>query len=342
MVAQSVAFSPYLPQQHNYNDWLPSQAYYAFAHHAGCAAEWAFGNSSHTIFECLVSKDTDTLQAASNAVSSSGLYGTWAFLPVTDGNVVKSRPSEAILSSKLNGMKHLTSNVAEESVIFVPQGITSSGRLLDWILRIFPFFGDGEIASLLTKYPHDPTTQNLRFATSGTSEITALDTSATASGYQQLANLIYAESTFICPSYWLAQAYNNDNDKKGYKMQFSVPIALHGHDGVALFGNTRLPNHSDELVHTMQTILGRFVTTGYPGWEEYKEPRYTMMGVNQSGGQEVLAESPLDSAIAGSGAKWYVGPDLEVEMKEVDGKKWEGGRGKRCEFWRGVGGKVPM
>lgn len=40
---------------------------------------------------------------------------------------------------------------------------------------------------------------------------------------------IYAETTFVCPSYWMAIAYN-DVGRTSYKYQFSVEPALHGGD----------------------------------------------------------------------------------------------------------------
>ncbi|KAF2825079.1 alpha/beta-hydrolase [Ophiobolus disseminans] len=338
----SISFSPYLPQQYNYNDWIPTQGYYAFAAHAGCAATWAYGNTSETIFQCLVSKDTDTLQAASNAISSSGLYGTWAFLPVTDGDLVPSRPSYALFNGKLNGVNQLTSNVAEESFVFVPQNIESEECLRTWIRRVFPLFDDQDVSALLLQYPHqDSSGKRARHATSGTSSPSALGTSATASGYQQLANLVYAESTFVCPSYWLAQAYNTEG-KRGFKKQFSVPIALHGYDGVALFGNTRLSIHGDELVSALQSAIGRYVRTGDPGWLPYTSPEYPMFNVNQTGGREVPVESTLDPSLNTLGASWSIGPDLHVDFSIVNGYTWEGGRGARCEFWKQIAAKVPM
>lgn len=59
-----------------------------------------------------MNKDTATLQKASNQVSISGRYGTWAFLPVIDGVFVQSLPSQQ-LSKKdaskggLNGINAL-------------------------------------------------------------------------------------------------------------------------------------------------------------------------------------------------------------------------------------------
>ena len=45
------------------------------------------------------------------------------------------------------------------------------------------------------------------------------------------------QQTFVCPSYWQAEAYS-DKERKSYKYQFSVPPALHASD---VNGKHRLP-----------------------------------------------------------------------------------------------------
>jgi carboxylesterase type B len=296
-----------------------------------------------------MSKDTAILQRASNDVSTSGVFGTWAFLPVTDGHFVKSAPSETLFEGLLNGANLLTSNVAEESVPYVPQNINTEAKLTAWIRLVFPLFSDDTIADLYNQYAPSNGTQFTakipQFATSGSSDPTALDTSGTATGYQQTANVIYAESTFICSSYWLVNAHNARKGH-GYKMQYSVPIAIHGYDNTAVLGNTPLPSQSDALVRAMQKIIGNFVKTGNPSdvtddWTAYVAPNFPMLNLNQTGGQ-ILPVNTTDVVINSLGALWYVEPGLRKDFKVVNGSAWEGGRGARCDFWRRVAGRVPM
>lgn len=103
LFTNSIAASPYLPMQYGYKDWVPSQSYYAFAAEAGCLQSTAYGSSPSTMFECLTQQDTAVLQDASFNVSSSGTYGTWGFLPVTDGILVQDVPSQQLLQKRLNG-----------------------------------------------------------------------------------------------------------------------------------------------------------------------------------------------------------------------------------------------
>jgi carboxylesterase type B len=67
---QAIVASPYLIAQPKYDEPLPTSRYYAFSQAAGCP-------SSGNVFNCLVSKDTDTLQQASFAVTQQSPYGYW-------------------------------------------------------------------------------------------------------------------------------------------------------------------------------------------------------------------------------------------------------------------------
>lgn len=107
----TIAASPFLPRQYAYNDQAPTQAYYSLASRAGCSLG-AFGNGSETLFDCLVSKDTATLRDAAIAVTNTGTYGTWAFLPVTDGVFLQNAPSEQLLEKRVNGRNVLVGNNA--------------------------------------------------------------------------------------------------------------------------------------------------------------------------------------------------------------------------------------
>ena len=106
---QAIVSSPYLPMQYGYADFVPSQSYYAFASAVGCFGPPALpqSNLSASIFQCLVGKDTKTLQNASATLSGSSRHGTWAFLPVTDGVFVQQLPSQQLLKKQLNGQRIL-------------------------------------------------------------------------------------------------------------------------------------------------------------------------------------------------------------------------------------------
>jgi len=153
----AIAASPYLPMQYGYKDWVPSQSYYAFAGLANCMPNTAYGSSARTIFECLVNQDTETLQYASFNVSASGTFGTWGFLPVTDGVFIQDVPSQQLLEKKVNGENLLVGNNANEGPLFVPQTIDTEADLLAWLELTFPLFSNDDIARILRYCKSPPT-----------------------------------------------------------------------------------------------------------------------------------------------------------------------------------------
>jgi carboxylesterase type B len=186
----SIAASPYLPKQYGYKDWNPSQNYYAFASAAGCSIG-GYSNASNTIFECLISKDTATLQKASVAVTATVTFGTWAFLPVTDGSLVQSLPSSQLLEKRVNGRSLLVGNNANEGPAFTPQTITSESALLSWLQDTLPDFNELDLDKVLLYYPIS-NTPGTKFATNGVSGPSALDQSSINIGQQQRANVSHS------------------------------------------------------------------------------------------------------------------------------------------------------
>jgi carboxylesterase type B len=294
---------------------------------------------------------------ASQRVSESGTYGSWAFLPVTDGVLIQSAPSQALLKRRVNGINQLSGNNAEEGPYFTPQNITTEQDLVAWVKVLFPLFGDDDISKLLYYYPTQSSTNSSslpRFASSGTTEPTALDVGSVARGQQQRANLIYGETVFVCPSYWAAEAYNT-HGRLGYKYQFSVPLAIHGADQYPFFG-TPLPNQSPEFTLAFQTIWGNFIKTGNPSipssiangassngtwvndlenWPPYSLLSPYMANLNETGGVEVHTSTAQFNHTS------IEGPGLRNDFRIVDAYSWEASRGVRCDFWRSIAGIVP-
>ncbi|KAH0302259.1 carboxylesterase type B, partial [Aureobasidium melanogenum] len=348
----AIAASPYLPMQYGYKDWVPSQSYYAFAAHAGCMPNTAYGSSSRTIFECLVNQNTTTLQYASFNVSADGNFGTWGFLPVTDDVFIQQVPSAQLLEKKVNGQNLLVGNNANEGPLFVPQNITTEADLVAWLELTFPLFSNDDIARVLRYYPSSNASDSssaVEFATLGNSGPTAINESSLATGQQQRADNIYAETTFVCPSYWMAEAYTGD--KSSYKYQYSVPAAQHGADVSGYFGPAA-PTQGSQFEQAFMSIWGQFVVNSNPsipsniagagGQAAVNFPRFNVwnpvqVNLNETGGHEVYGPSGvgmLNDTV-------YEGPGLQNSFEVVNAYTWEGGRGTRCDFWRAVAPIVP-
>lgn len=255
----------------------------------------------------------------------------------------------------------MSGNSAEEASFFVPQDIRTDEDLLAWIRLVYPLFEEDDVAKLLYHYPSSngsvTSDKPVRFATAGDEGMTALDVSTSATGQQQRANNIYAESTFVCPSYWLAEAYNSD-DRRGYKYQYSVTPALHGSDTAAYFGPPA-SYHGPDFAFAFQKIWGNFIIDSTPSisnsisigaranqsrmsgledWPVFASRDRRMVNLNQTGG--IVTELPASPG-ASFNVSSYVDPGLRNNFRVVDGYEWEGGRGSRCDYWKSVWSIVP-
>lgn len=297
LFSQGIAASPYLPFQYNYDDALPMERYYAFSQAAGCP-------DTGDVLDCLVGKDTDTLQQASFNVTQSSPYGYWyvnpaffltydvsfaapvyptdtlhhrGFWPVTDGSYIQNRPSQQLPTKKVNGGNLLVGHNANEGPLFVPPTITTEADLVGWLSGVeFPNLSEEEIGTVLAANPNDAPTdpEAPRFETDGLSDApaTAVHVSQDANGQQQRANNIYAEAVFACPAYWLASAYssspssNSSSSDDGHRAWlYQYSVPFASHQAdVPAYFGPCTPNQGADFVRAFARIWGGFVVRGDP------------------------------------------------------------------------------
>lgn len=242
-----------------------------------------------------------------------------------------------------------------------------------WIQHTFPLLTLEDVYKILHYYPFSPPADNEtlpEYPTAGDSGVTSVTTSQIASGHQQRANAILGETTFMCPSYWLATAFSSPKTgHHSYKYQYSIPTAFHGYDIEAYFGPAR-QNQGPDFVRALQTSWGNFVRFGNPSissdiangansnsseihpledWPEFSLVKPQMVNFNQTGGTpyEFTAvhaqnQGPLTViADKDKNVTLHSDPGLRNNFRIVDAYAWEGGRGARCDFWRSIAGIVP-
>ena len=241
-----------------------------------------------------------------------------------------------------------------------PQNVVTEDDFVAFVRNKFPLFTDTDVDKLLSYYPVSRVSAELNirtFATNGTTDpLTAQDVSTFATGTQQLANNLYAETTFVCPSYWMAEAFTGEG-RKAYKYQYSVPGALHGADLSAYFGPPT-PNQGEGFGRAVMTMLGNFVTTSDPSisakiaasnntetvtlaatkWPDFSVARPLQLNLNTTGGEEYSAFSFAPTAPNVTQTR---DPGLKNDFQLVNAFEWEGGRGRRCDFWRSIASIVP-
>ncbi|TLD28250.1 hypothetical protein PspLS_03883 [Pyricularia sp. CBS 133598] len=351
-----IPVSPYLPTQPRYDDKVIVERYQAFAKFAGCPVD---GPAS---FDCLVAVDTLTLQHASSNLTVGSLvpYSNWANIPVTDGEYLTAPASQLLLRKKLNGRRLLAGNNANEGSLFSPRNINTEDRLRTFIKQNFVNLSEEQVTAVLDAYPSvsgpdDPNSP--RFETDGFGPATAVNVSQAGTGHQQRAYNIYAEATFVCPAYWLADAFSSGPGRESYRYQFSPPYATHGRDNAAVYGPDH-PSQGPDFRLAFRRIFGNFILKGNPSiandvangasssspdapnnaaiWPQWNVGNQHMLNLNQTGG------APYPAEVDGATVTEFTGPTLRNAFNLVDAYSWEGGRGKRCDFWQTLNPVIPQ
>ncbi|KAL0765127.1 hypothetical protein CaCOL14_012387 [Colletotrichum acutatum] len=344
-----IAASPYLPFHYTFDAPFPTARYQAFAEKAGCS-------SSDDVLTCLRGKDSMTLQVASANTTFEQPYGFWAFYPVTDSVYIKSLPTEQMKQKKVNGERLLVGHNANEGPLLTPPNIFSVADLTSWLKLEFPNLSPGQIDEILAANPTKTGSNDTRFETNGLTGLTALDVSQSGTGQQQRANNIYAEATFVCPSYWLSDAFTSPMSSWHY--QYSVPFAWHTADIPGYFGPAT-PNQGPDIVLAFRKIWGNFITGNDPSisnelangassgadigaengasqWPVWTEEAPKQVNLNQTGGV------PYEFTTSwGAQVTQFMAPGQVNDIRVVPADSWEGGRGARCEFWRGLAPSIP-
>ena len=350
-IKQIIAESPWVPAQHDYDGDVPSKAYDDFAEAAGCS------NASDTL-KCLRESDTVVLQNASAKVSESSAFGSFAFLPVTDGTFVQDLPSSQLVSKSLKGQRILSGNLANEGVPLSPPTTVTVEDFRNYVSSTFPDFSTTDIDELENLYSYEGDDQDTDpsaplYETNGISGVTAINQSIFGTGQQQRVFNVFAESTFDCPSYWLASAF-----PQAWKYQFSSPPSYHGFDLQGLWSGTTTPGAS--FKHAFRKIWGNFIIQNDPtisvvdakggvadstvpegvdgliDWPAWDADAPVLLNLNTTGGNATY--HPVTEYL-----KYYTYSDPGVVnvISTADADAWEGGRGERCRWWMEKAKKVP-
>ncbi|KAF7550705.1 hypothetical protein G7046_g7937 [Stylonectria norvegica] len=347
----AIAGSQYLPQQWPYDGEAPVSFYTAFAAAVGCLPSGTTNPNDGSVLKCLRGADSTTLQQANCDVNSKALGGQWAFLPVTDGVFLPSRPSDQLSNGQVNGARILTSNNANEGTSFIVGSIVTDEDWNNYMKTYLPLFSTIDLENLAKTYAIDPIIPNgPLFATQGDQGPTAMNQSTYAIGNQQRAYNLCAETTFVCPSYWLASAFARQTGA-AWHYQFSVPPSYHGHDLNAVVQDGYVGaagSMSPAFRLAVQKIWGRFIMFNDPTLPDDVLAEITTDSTGVQTGDNI------DAANAKQWAKWQTSnfsmlnlnmtapsQDEQALFRIVDGYSWEGGRGARCDAWAEVGSITP-
>ncbi|KAI0391356.1 alpha/beta-hydrolase [Xylariaceae sp. FL0594] len=347
-----IAASPYFPPVHRYSDPFPKARYDRFVELAGCIKPPA----RQTTFDCLVAADTEVLQNASGAVSTTvGYFGSFAFLPVIDDDYIADRPSKQLLDGKVGGKRALIGNNGNEGVPLFNPNVSTRSQYDSFIAETFPTFTPSDISGLNKAYKLPgrggvPSDSGVVFDTLGSTGPTALTQSGIATGIQQ--------TTFDMA----AEAFSTGR-RTAWRYQYSITPSYHGADLGAYFA-VGATTPSADFRHAIQNMWGNFIINNTPviavadamghysnatvpvarnnskdviDWPRFTRDNPVHMNLNTTGGEISLTK--VTDSLA-----YYVrsGAGVVNIFSLADSYTWEGGRGKRCDFWRHLSARVPL
>ncbi|KAL0945392.1 hypothetical protein HGRIS_000886 [Hohenbuehelia grisea] len=202
----AITSSSFLPSQYHFDDQIPETMFSEVVNQLNCT-------SSRNQLDCLRSLDADTLQVANNAVSLAAFFGTFNFAPVVDGHFIQQRPTVALQERKINGEFFLAMTNTNEGGLFVDVNTANTVQVPTYIHNLFPALTQAQVRAATAQY-----------ASLGTP-------------FNQV-NAIMGEAIFICPSYYVLQAFRG---KPAFKGHFAIPPAAHGNDVSYYYPSTNGP-----------------------------------------------------------------------------------------------------
>ncbi|KAJ7732174.1 Alpha/Beta hydrolase protein [Mycena metata] len=278
----AITSSTFLPSQYKYNDRIPELLFIEIVTQANCTTA---ANS----MACLRAVDANSLQTSNTQINNDGFWGTFLFVPVVDGTFIRQRPTLSLLEAKVNGEALLAVTNTFEGTDFVDQSTGATANATQYALNLFPDFGPAQA-----------------------DKVGALYAGLGTPLFQE--NAIQGESIFICPTYFLLNAFNG----RSFKGEFSIPPGLHANDVAYYWPTLSTPAFQNT------EFINAFAQS------------FTSFAISQDPNIKVSA------TITPKWSKWAVG-HAEMNFNETAGVpevqpvKTSDALLERCQFWDSVG-----
>ncbi|KAK7017378.1 carboxylic ester hydrolase, partial [Favolaschia claudopus] len=195
----AITSSTFLPSQYDYNCRIPELIYSEFVAQTNCSG-------AADSLACLRQADVDVLETANTNINSAAFYGTFALVPVVDGEFIRQRPTLSLSQGKVNGKMLLSVTNSNEGPGFVDQEAAASANATQYVLDLFPDLKAAQADKVYALYKAlgEPTSQ---------------------------LNAIMGDSIFVCPTYYLLRAFAG----RSFKGEMAILPALHGQDVLDYF-----------------------------------------------------------------------------------------------------------
>ncbi|GMG04271.1 unnamed protein product [Aspergillus oryzae var. brunneus] len=308
-----IAASPYSVPIYPYDDPVPTGYYEEFVEKAGCGPSSIAKVRYNSSFDCLVAAPSETLQNASGLVSESGLFGTFAFLPVIDNDLIRERPSAQLLSGKVSGQRILV-GPTDDSPRFDTLGTSgptakNESEVATGLQQtVFNIFAESTFdcpAQWLAEAFGGPLRQAWKYQYSVTPAYHGADMNA----------------YFPAGASWPSKGFNHAFQKIWGSFIINDSPIIPLQDATANQSHAIVP----ETPH------------GTLDWPQFHPSAPWHMDLNTTGG----TVSPV---VVTPNYTYYIrqGNDIVNHFRLANAYTWEGGRGVRCLFWRAVADRIPL
>ncbi|KAJ7599342.1 Alpha/Beta hydrolase protein [Mycena floridula] len=195
----AITSSTFLPSQYAFNDTIPETLYNEVVSQTKCSTD-------SSPLECLRKVDAASLEVINVNINNSGFFGTFVFVPVVDGTLIRERPTVAISQGKLNGNALYSVTNTFEGNRFVNASTADTVQIAEYLSQLFPLFTSSDIKAAAAQYK------------------------ALGSPFEQAA-AIMGEAIFVCPTYFLLRGFRGPS----FKGEFATFPGLHGIDEAYYF-----------------------------------------------------------------------------------------------------------
>ncbi|CAK5266629.1 unnamed protein product [Mycena citricolor] len=276
----AITSSTFLPSQYRYDDPISESLFSQVVAQTNCTP-------AADALSCLRATSAAVLQTANSNINAAGFFGTFTTVPVIDGEFIVEAPIDTLRKRRVNGKALLSVTNTFEGTVFVNTKIAVPNATT-YALDLFPKVDLAEATTVASVY-----------AGLGT------DT------FQVEA--IMGESIFICPTYYLLEAFPKGHSFKG---EFAIPPANHGNDLNYYFpSNNPPPFQNTDFINAFAQSFTSFIvnldpnkkintSTITPSWSSYSVGRTEMLFNKTAAGEPVVHTIVTDPALVARCSVW--------------------------------------
>ncbi|KWU41571.1 cephalosporin esterase precursor [Rhodotorula sp. JG-1b] len=223
----AIGSSVFLPSQFKYDSDIVEGIYNSLADTVGCT------NSTVGVFRCLQATDAAIISSAGVNLSEAIGYGSWLWDPSIEGKggFLEDRATILLASGNRNGVRYGATDPT-----LLGDNTTDAIQLAEQfdaaLASYYPYLTSAERQLVAQQYPIEDAPE------------------AGNNTFQRIEQVI-GDSTFICPTYWTAEAFGAN----GWKGTFNYGNAYHADDAAWYDGPIWNGPHS---VSALTSFIGGF------------------------------------------------------------------------------------